>query len=380
MDSLTHRERVLAALNREEPDRVPLDFGSSISTTAIIPAYENLKKYLGLEHETQIMVKRARTVIPHQSILQRFDIDTFPLMLGEYRGGASKEIDSDTLIDPWGTTWKKAPDGHFINVDGPFQNRDPKIEILETFDWPDPDNQGLYEGLKEKANALHQNTDYAIVLNLPVGIVHQCQFMRGFAEWLMDLYENPEFACRLMDLIADTWIRIVENVLDTVGENIDVIVWGDDLAMQDATFMSPEIYRELIKPRHQRMIAAVKSRSDAKIHYHCCGSVYALIEDLIEMGIDALNPIQVNAKNMDPARLKQEFGDRLAFWGAIDTQRILPLGSPEEVRAEVRRIIDSMGKGGGYILASVHNIQAEVSAENIVAMFDEGKSYGIYRH
>jgi uroporphyrinogen decarboxylase len=301
-------------------------------------------------------------------------------MLGEYRGGASKEIDGDTFLDSWGTTWKKAPDGHFINVDGPFQNRDPKIEILETFDWPDPDNQGLYEGLKEKAKAMHENTDYAIVLNLPVGIVHQCQFMRGFAEWLMDLYENPEFTCRLMDLIADTWIRIAENALDAVGENIDVIMWGDDMAAQDATFMSPEIYRELIKPRHQRMIAALKSRSDAKIQYHCCGSVYALIEDLIEIGIDALNPIQVNAKNMDPERLKKEFGDRLAFWGAIDTQRVLPLGTPEEVRAEVRRIIDTLGKGGGYILASVHNIQAEVSAENIVAMFEEGKSYGVYRN
>ena len=154
MRSLTHRERVLAALSLEEPDRVPLDLGSSISTTVIIPAYENLKKYLGLEHETQIMVKRARTVIPHESILQRFDIDTLPLILGEYRGGASKQIDADTFIDSWGITWKKAPGGHFINVDGPFQNRDPKIEILETFDWPNPDNQGLYEGLKEKAKAI----------------------------------------------------------------------------------------------------------------------------------------------------------------------------------------------------------------------------------
>jgi uroporphyrinogen decarboxylase len=164
-----------------------------------------------------------------------------------------------------------------------------------------------------------------------------------------------------------------------VGNNIDVIMWGDDLAMQQATFMSPEMYRELIKPRHKRMVAALKSRSSAKVHYHCCGSVYPLIEDLIDIGIDALNPIQVAARNMDPARLKDEFGERLAFWGAIDTQGVLPHGSPEEVRAEVRRIIDILGKGGGYILASVHNIQAEVKPENIAAMFEEGKSYGVYR-
>lgn len=379
MSSMTSRERVLTALNLEEPDRVPLDFGSNIASTIVVPAYDNLKKYLGLEHETRFMTKRARTVIPNDTVLQRFDIDTRPLMLREYKGGTSRSIDANTFIDSWGTTWKRAPDGHFINVDGPFQNRDPEMENLETFDWPDPDNPGLYEGLKEKAEALHKNTDYAIVLNLPVGIVHQCQFMRGFTEFLVDLLINTEFASRLMDIIADIWIRIAENALEAVGNNIDVIMWGDDLAMQQATFMSPEMYRELIKPRHKRMVAALKSRSSAKVHYHCCGSVYPLIEDLIDIGIDALNPIQVAARNMDPVRLKDEFGERLAFWGAIDTQGVLPHGSPEEVRAEVRRIIDILGKGGGYILASVHNIQAEVKPENIAAMFEEGKSYGVYR-
>jgi uroporphyrinogen decarboxylase len=128
-----------------------------------------------------------------------------------------------------------------------------------------------------------------------------------------------------------------------------------------------------------RMVAALKSRSSAKILYHSCGSVYALIGDLIEIGIDALNPIQVSARNMDPSKLKTEFGDRVAFWGAIDTQKILPFGTPETVREEVRRIIDTLGKGGGYILASVHNIQRKVPPENICAMFDEGKHYGRYR-
>ncbi|MFB0508551.1 MAG: uroporphyrinogen decarboxylase family protein [Thermodesulfobacteriota bacterium] len=378
MSSMSHRERVLTTLNLQEPDRVPLDFGSSIATTIIMPAYESLKKYLGLEHETQIMMSRSRTVIPDKTILERFDIDTYPLVLGEYRGGAAKEIDHDILVDFWGTTWKRTPDGHFINVKGPFQNRQPRIELLETYEWPDPGNPGLFEGLKQKAEALYKNTDYAIVLNLPVGIVHLCQYMRGFAEWLMDLQTNTEFACRLLDLITDIWIKIAENALDEVGDNIDVIMWGDDLAMQQGPFMSPQMYRDLIKPSHKRMNAALKARSNAKIHYHSCGSVYLLVEDLIDTGIDALNPIQVNARNMDPARLKEEFGDRLAFWGGIDTQKVLPFGKPEEVRQEVRRIIDCMGKGGGYILASVHNIQAEVPPENIVAMFEEGKSYGKY--
>jgi len=375
---MSHRERVVTALALQEPDRVPLDFGGSIATTIIMPAYENLKKYLGLEHETHIMGRRARTVIPDKAVLERFDIDTYPLVLGEYRGGAAREIDHDTIVDFWGTTWKRAANGHFINVKGPFQDSHPRIELLETYEWPDPGNPGLFEGLKQKARVMHKDTDYAIVLSLPPGIVHRCQYMRGFAEWLMDLQVNTEFACRLMDLIADIWIEIAEHALDEVGDNIDVIMWADDLAMQQGPFMSPQMYRDLIKPRHKRMNAALKARSDAKIHYHSCGSVYLLVEDLIDTGIDALNPIQVNARNMDPARLKEEFGDRLAFWGGIDTQKVLPFGKPEEVRQEVRRVIDCMGRGGGYILAGVHNIQAEVPPENIVAMFEEAKSYGKY--
>jgi uroporphyrinogen decarboxylase len=194
METLSHRERLLLALNLDEPDRVPLDLGSSIASTIVVPAYDNLKTYLGLAHDTRFMTKRARTAMPNETILQRFDIDTRPLMLSEYRGGRVKEIDANTIMDAWGVIWKKAPDGHFINAEGPFQKEDPRLEGLETFDWPDPDNPGLYDGLRERAAALRENTDYAIVLNLNVGVVHLCQFIRGFAEWLMDLYENPDFA------------------------------------------------------------------------------------------------------------------------------------------------------------------------------------------
>jgi len=155
---------------------------------------------------------------------------------------------------------------------------------------------------------------------------------------------------------------------------------GDDVAMQESTLVSPQVYRELIKPRHGRIVTAVKSRNNVKVLFHTCGSVYPLIEDLIEIGVDALNPVQVSARNMDPVKLKKEFGDRIAFWGAIDTHRILPFANPMEVREEVRSIIDRMGKGGGYVLSAVHNIQAEVPPENIVSMFEEAKSSGVYDH
>jgi uroporphyrinogen decarboxylase len=373
--SMTHRERVLAALNHEETDRVPMDFGSTLATSITVPAYEDFKKFLGIDHETKIGWKRQRVVIPDESILKKFDIDTRALLLGKYRGEGDREIDEDTIVDIWGTAWKREPSGHFINIDGPFVNRDPDIELLDTHDWLDPDDPGFYQNLKENAEFLRRKTDCAIVLNLPVGIFTECQFLRGYVEWLIDLYENQEFASRMMHIIAGIWIKIAENALDEIGDNVDVIFWGDDLAIQESTFISPQVYRELVKPQHKRMIEAIKSRSEAKIHFHSCGSIYPLIEDLIEIGVDVLNPIQVNARNMEPERLKKEFGSRLSFWGAVDTQHLLPFGTPEEVRTDVRKIIDCLGKGGGYVLSSVQNIQADVPPENIIAMFEEGKSY-----
>jgi uroporphyrinogen decarboxylase len=373
--NMTHKERALAALNHQETDRIPIDFGSTISTTIIMPAYENLKRYLGFQHQTQFMVPRAQTVIPDDQVLDRFDVDFCGIRLGNFRGGNYRELDSTTIMDAWGITWKKAEGGHFINVNGPFQNAEPKLELLEDHIWPNPDEPGLYEGLRERAAHFRRTTDRAIILDLPLGILHQCEFLRGFAEFLMDLLINPEFAIRMMDRAADIWTQITQNALNAVGKNVDIVSWADDLSSQEAPLFSPKIYRDLVKPRHRRMIQAIKSAADVKIHYHTCGAVYDLIGDLIDIGVDALNPLQVSARNMDPARLKKEFGKRLSFWGGMDTHRLLPFGSPSEVRKEVRKMIDLMGKGGGYILATVHNIQAEVPPENIVAMFEEARSY-----
>lgn len=379
MATLSHRERVLTALNHQEPDRIPIDFGSSFVSTIIAPAYENLKRHLGFTHETVIMLKRQKTVIPHEEVLQRFDIDTRPLLLGGYRGGNAREVDSNTFLDAWGVTWKRAEQGHFINADGPFQHTEPNTRLLEEYPWPDPLNPGFFDGLKERAQQLRKTTDCAIVLNLPVGVVHQSQFLRGYSEWLIDLSLNPEFAENLMDRIVNIWIKTCQRALKILGNSIDIILWGDDIALQQSTLMNPEQYRLMVKPRHRKMVAAVKEKSDAKIVYHSCGSVAPLMEDFIEIGIDVINPVQVKAADMDPLQLKKAYGNRISFWGAIDTQGVLPFGSPQDVRTEVRRVIDSMADNGGYVLNSVHNIQAEVPPENIVAMFDEAKTYGVYR-
>ena len=379
MSNFEHRERVLKALNHEEPDRVPIDLGSSAATTITSIAYEKLKTHLGFEHQTTAMMERSGTVILDEAICQMFDIDTRPLLLGKYRSAKLRRLDPYTSIDEWGVSWKMTSHGTAIDVNGPFYNKDPKPELLETFDWPDPNNSGLYYDLKERARHLRTSTDCAIVLNLPVGVVHQSQFLRGFDTFLIDLYTATEFSCYMMDKIADIWIKIAEIAIEEAEGNFDVVIWYDDLGLQQALLVSPQMYRDLIKPRHKKMVAALKSLCQAKILLHTCGSVYDILDDLIEIGIDALNPVQVSAKNMEPEQLKTRFGDRLTFWGAIDTQEVLPFRKPQDVREEVRRIIDAMGDNGGYVISSVQNIQADVPPENIVAMLQEAKAYGTYK-
>jgi uroporphyrinogen decarboxylase len=279
-------------------------------------------------------------------------------------------------VDEWGVTWTKPDQGHFINTDGPFYRLvDPTPKDLERFPWPDPDDLGRYRGLRERARFLHETTDHAVVLNLWVGLVHVAEFMRGFGQWLEDLLVNPAFAEALMERIADFWVRGTERALAEAGEFVDVVAVVEDLGTQQGPLIRPEVYRRLIKPHHERMMGAVKKHGK-RLFLHSCGAVSAFIPDFIEMGVYALNPVQVSASGMDTRKLKSEFGHDLSFWGAIDTGKVLPYGTPEDVRAEVRRRIDDLASNGGYILAAVHNIQSEVPPQNVVAMYEAALGYG----
>lgn len=377
MSAMSHRERVLAALRHEQPDRVPVDFGGTYTTSIYYAVYERLKQHLGIEHETSIYSKTRRLAIPHESVLEHFDVDTRFLGLGAYEGN-QRELDEDNYYDEWGTTWRKAQDGHYLYVDGPFfGQRKPDTAQLDEVIWPDPDNPGYYRGLRERAEKLRRDTDCAIILNLPIGVVHQGQFLRGFGDWLKDLYKNKTFSAALADMVAERWIKVAENALDVVGANVDIVFFGDDVGSQIGPLFSPEAYRELIKPRHARMVAAIKAKADVKVLYHTCGSVGQFIDDFIDIGIDAINPVQITAKDMEPEMLKRRFGDRITFWGGINTQEVLPFGTPNAVRAEVRRMIGLLGESGGFVLNSVHNIQNDVPVENIIALFDEARAYRV---
>ena len=379
MTGWTRKERLNAALCHEEADRVAIDFGSTAPTAITVDAYERLKVHLGVEAETVVMSKMSSVAYPDEEILRLFDVDTRGVQPGFYAGGHVRAIDDNTFKDEFGVTWTRTTgtdDVHFLHVDGPFYDIKPTIDAVESFDWPDPDNPSLVEGVRERVQAIKAAGDHAIVFFLPGGVIHRGYAMRGFEQFLKDLYRNPEFLCRMMDELADYWVRMVENVFRAAGpENVDVAFFGEDLGTQNGCMFDPEIYAKLIKPRHRLMAETIKSNSKAKLCFHCCGSAYHFIDHLIDIGVDALNPVQVTAKDMEPERLKAEFGERIAFWGGINTQQILPYGTPEEVRAETRRIIEILGKGGGYVLNSVHNIQPEVPPENVVAMYEEGRRH-----
>ncbi|MDP6403539.1 MAG: uroporphyrinogen decarboxylase family protein, partial [SAR202 cluster bacterium] len=198
----------------------------------------------------------------------------------------------------------------------------------------------------------HQENEYAIVVNLPCAIVAQCQRVRGFGEWLEDLVVNPALAEAVMEQVVRVGAGQAEFVMEEIGDYVDVVVFLDDLGFQDRPYMRPEVYRKLVKPYHRRLIEAVKSKSDAKVLLHSDGSVYALLGDFVDIGVDALNPVQVTAAEMGSRRLKAEFGKDLSFWGGIDTQQVMPLGTPDDVREEVKTRIADLAPGGGYVLAS----------------------------
>ncbi len=377
---MTHRERVLTTLKRQPPDRVPVDLGGTLASTINIHAYRRLMAHLGFGADAPIayLSRRSNSVLPDEHLLTALDVACRAVILDQPDLNPERELPDGSLYDEWGITWKHLGEGqHFINADGPFYRQEPDPALVEKFAWPDPLDPGRFRSLRRQAEAHRARTDAAIILVLGVGTVHQIQFMRGYAASLEDLLIAPDFVRAFMDRYVDFWVHLTEHALQEVGDLVDVAMFGDDLGTQQGPVMSPALYRRLIKPYHARMVSAVKGFHKPLL-LHSCGSVAAYLPDLIEIGFDAIHPVQVSAKDMDSARLKREFGRDITFWGGIDTQQVLPRGTPASVREEVRRRIADLGPGGGYVLGAVHNIQAEVPVENILAMFDAAREFGHY--
>jgi len=378
MASMTSRDRVLCALNHEEPDRVPIFIGTSGATTLLAPAYEQLKAHLGIRAEPRLLSPALQYARLDEEVLVRLGSDGRPLLPRPTPSSARRELSEDAFRDEWGITWRRAPDVLYYEVANP-PLRHATLDDIERYPWPDLAHPARFAGLAKEARALHGRTPYAVVAVSGVSLHEQIYLMRGLDTWLADLAADPEFADALLHRVKDVMLAGLIPFLDEVGEHADVLVMGDDLGMQDAPMMSPEMYRRMLKPFHAELIAAAKRRTKAKVFFHSDGNIRPLIRDLIEVGVDILNPVQVSARDMwDTARLKREFGRRLSFCGAIDTQWVLPRGTAEDVRREVRRRLRDLGRGGGYILAAVHCIQPDVPPANVLAMCDEAVAAGCY--
>jgi len=364
-------------------DRVPRDLGGTFTSTIARGAHDSLLQYLGMEGESKVIRKWARAVRPDERVLARFDIDTRMVTprhddsWNEYWRLSPMSPES-TRTDEWGVTWRRPETGPWFISNHPLKAAQTINDLDMHPFWPDPEDDERYYGLKEQARRLKEETDYAVIGVFPRPVVSLSQFLRGYDTFFMDLALNHVMLEAVMDRILDLDLRIGERILSEIGSYVDIMFVHDDLATQESLMFSPDHYRKFVKPRHKKIFDCIKTHSDAKILFHTDGAIRPLLDDLIEIGVDALNPIQVSAAGMEPEKLAADYGNRLCFWGGMDTQRVLNTGKPGEVRAEVRNLVRSLGGAGNYVIAAVHNIQDDVPPENVIALFDAAEEFGIY--
>lgn len=383
---------------------MPIDLGATPVTSIHPIAYRRLREYLGLEGQpvrvADILLQLAEVEEP---VRQRFGVDVVGLPVLEPLPGVR-----NTRWKPWAlpdgspalisadfapevtekgdllirgedgsiSHWMPAGTYHFLPKDPPLAEA--VLEDLERFQ-PRRTSDEELEFLHHAAHRLHKETEYALFGWFGGSLVEGAQFARGWVRLMQDLKRNPEFVAALVEKLAGVALADLERYLDAVGEYVHVVGFGDDLGVQSGLQFHPDIYRQLFKPHHRRLYGRVHARTRAYVFLHTCGSVYELIPDLIEVGVDILNPVQTSAAGMEPERLKRTFGDRLSFWGGgCCPQRVLPFGTEAEVEADVRERLRTFAPGGGYVFAPIHDIQPDVSPRNLVAMYDAALRWGRY--
>jgi uroporphyrinogen decarboxylase len=376
---MTSRERVWAALNHKEPDRVPLDLSGTNCTSLTKVVYENLRNYLGLAPDLHphISSRIQGVVRAPEDILSHYAVDTRSLALRPPLVFKGKEMPDGSYYDEFGIRRKLISNYYEITE---FPLAAISREDLDSVTWPDPYDKGRVAGLKEEARRLYETTDYCLVADIPSqGPFEGSCKVRGYEQFCVDLHEDPVFAEALMDKFADTLIALWDVFLSEAGDYVQVVAMGDDVGMQTGLLISPAMYRRFVKPRFKRVCDFIHSRTKARIFYHSCGGVFDLVPDFIEAGVDILNPLQRGAAGMDLVRLKREFGKDLCFWGGgIDVQTQLPVYSPDQIEEEVKRTLDIMAPGGGFVFFPTHNIQADVTPDRVDKLFRSVIRHGKY--
>ena len=415
------RERIKTALVHKQPDILPVDFGSSPTTGIHVSVVYKLRQHYGLDKPGT----PVKVIEPYQ-------------MLGEVAGDLKDVIGVDVaILEGKGTffgynkeNWKewKLNDGTPVLVPGLFnteKNRDGSVYQYAEGDKSYPpsakmpskgfffdsierqkmiveeelkpeDNIEEYkliskkdlDYLKQKIDKLYNNTQWAImgvigssgfgdIAFVPGPMLKDPKGIRGVEEWYVSTYTRKDYVKKVFSGQIEIAIENYRRIYEAIGNTIDTVyISGTDFGMQQGLFISLDAYRELFKPFHKKVTKWIHDNTEWKTFIHTCGSVYKLIPDLIEAGFDVLNPVQISAKDMDPVRLKKEFGKYIVFWGGgVDTQKTLPFGTPKEVREEVKRLVDIFSKGGGFVFNTVHDVQANVPIENILAMFEAIQDY-----
>jgi uroporphyrinogen decarboxylase len=382
---MTSRERVIKALNHEEPDRIPIDLGG-FQTGIHKRAYEELLVHLGLQEEIQTLDPVQQLAIPSETVLEKFHVD-IRYVTAHAPDGFNGNINLNRrngrfwhdLKDEFGVVWSM-PDDQMLYMDvshHPLATAD--VRDLEKYPFPQGRDPSRFSGVRERALSLRRNTPYALSSGISGVTYETCWYLRGMEQWFADVLENRSFCEALLDRTSHYWVEWMGGFLGEVGDVLDIIMIGDDLTGQDGPLFSPQFYRDVVRPRQQRVIDTIKARTKAKIWYHTCGDCSVYIPDLIDMGVDILNPVQINTRGMDPKTLKMKYGKNLVFWGGgIDSQHVLPFASPEEIRREVRKNVGIFKSGGGYVFNNVHNIQPGVPPQNIIAMYEAAHEFGFY--
>ena len=383
---MTARERLLTALDHREPDRVPLDLGSTHVTGISAIAYTNLRSHLGLPDEEPLIVDDVQQIaLPGDDVMARFGVDIrglFPITSNNITVPLVDSTDAWEYRDEWGLVHHKPKeDGlYFSLVKSPIDAMATTVEAIAAHPWPVAADPARIQGLRRQAQA-YRAQGYPVVLKgFCAGLCEVACRIRGMENFLCDLMVEEAVTAALLDKILQLKLEFWHMALGELGDLVDVVLEADDYGTQESQLVPPERFRSIFKPRLAELFAAIKRDAPhAKLLMHSCGSVRDIIPDFIQIGVDVLNPVHVTASGMEPAGLKRDFGDALCFWGGgVDTQGVLPTGTPRQVRDDVRRNVQALAEGGGYVYNTVHNIQADVPPENIVAMYEALAEAGRY--
>jgi len=383
--TMTSRERVLTAINHEQPDRMPLVIGVNNATGIKMKPYRGIKNIAGIQAPDNYIYEwpELGTAEIDEETMRRLHCDVRGVLDLEpenvRKRNREREAHSD-CIDSWGSGQMEITPGNWFPGIHPLAEAK-TIEDLESYQgWPDMSDPSRVAHVRETARRLAEENQFAIMatpwLLFPFERAHA---MQGMEPYLLNMAMDPDFARALLEKIADHCKQLMGHFLEELGDNVDVIKIGDDLGTQNSLMISPKMYRDILKPIHADFIDFIKSRTKAKILFHSCGDVAPLIGDFIDIGVDILNPIQTSTGSIsDLPSLKKRFGKNMVFCGGIDSHRILPFGSVEEVRQEVRRVMQALGPGGGCMIGAVHTVMNDVPPENVLAMVDAVEEFGRY--